>query len=108
MSRSGRLIGFEALARWHNAELGNVPPDVFIAVAERTELIGTITQVLLRKAVAAARCWPEDMILSFNLSMRDLVSHATILQIVSIIRGSGIDPRRIIIELDRDGVDAGL
>ena len=96
---SGRLIGFEALARWHSAELGNVPPDVFIAVAERTELIGTITQVLLRKAVAAARFWPEDLILSFNLSMRDLISHTTILQIVSIIRGSGIDPSRIIIEL---------
>ena len=96
---TGRLIGFEALARWHNSELGNVPPDVFIAVAERTELIGTITQVLLRKALAAARSWPDDLILSFNLSMRDLVSHATILQIVSIIEGSGIDPRRIIIEL---------
>jgi diguanylate cyclase (GGDEF)-like protein len=96
---TGRLIGFEALARWHNSELGNVPPDLFIAVAERTELIGTITQVLLRKALAAATAWPEDLILSFNLSMRDLVSHATILQIVSIIEGSGIDPRRIIIEL---------
>jgi diguanylate cyclase (GGDEF)-like protein len=95
----GRLIGFESLARWHNSELGNVPPDVFIAVAERTELIGTVTQVLLRKALAAARCWPEDLILSFNLSMRDLVSHATILQIVSIIEGSGVDPRRIIIEV---------
>jgi diguanylate cyclase (GGDEF)-like protein len=95
----GRLVGFESLARWHNSELGNVPPDVFIGVAERTELIGTITQVLLRKALAATRCWPEDMFLSFNLSMRDLISHATILQIVSIIQGSGIDPRRIIIEV---------
>jgi len=55
--------------------------------------------VLLRKALAAASAWPEDLVLSFNLSMRDLVSHATILQIVSIIEGSGIDPRRIIIEL---------
>jgi diguanylate cyclase (GGDEF)-like protein len=96
---NGRLIGFEALARWHNSELGNVPPDVFIGVAERTELIGTITRVLLRKAVSAAKSWPEDLILSFNLSMRDLVSHATILQIVSVIRGSSIDPRRIIIEV---------
>lgn len=96
---NGRLIGFEALARWHNSELGNVPPDVFIAVAERTELIGTITQVLLRKALAAAGSWPEDLILSFNLSMRDLVSHATILQVVSMIRGCDIDPRRIIIEV---------
>ncbi|MET0905447.1 MAG: EAL domain-containing protein [Tardiphaga sp.] len=96
---TARLMGFEALARWHNPELGHVAPDVFIAVAERTELIGTITQVLLRKAVAAARSWPEDIFLSFNLSMRDLVSQTTILQIVSIIESSGIDPRRIIIEV---------
>ena len=96
---TARLMGFEALARWHNPELGHVAPDVFISVAERTELIGTITQVLLRKAVAAARSWPEDIFLSFNLSMRDLVSQTTILQIVSIIESSGIDPRRIIIEV---------
>ena len=94
-----RLVGFEALARWHNPELGDVPPDIFISVAERTELIGTITQVLLRKALAAASSWPEDIFLSFNLSMRDLVSQVTILQIVALIERSGIDPRRIIIEV---------
>jgi diguanylate cyclase (GGDEF)-like protein len=94
-----RLVGFEALARWHNSELGDVPPDVFISVAERTELIGTITQVLLRKALAAARSWPRDLCLSFNLSMRDLVSQVTILQTVALIESSGIDPRRIIIEV---------
>ena len=95
---TARLVGFEALAR-QNPELGNVPPDVFIAVAERTELIGTITQVLLRKALAAARSWPEDVFLSFNLSMRDLISQVTILQTVALIESSGIDPRRIIIEV---------
>ena len=94
-----RLVGFEALARWHSPELGDISPDVFISVAERTELIGTITQVLLRKALAAAGSWPHDLFLSFNLSMRDLVSQVTILQIVSLIEGSGIDPRRIIIEV---------
>ena len=96
---TARLVGFEALARWHNPELGDVPPDVFISVAERTELIGTITQVLLRKALAAARSWPEDIFLSFNLSMRDLISQVTILQTVALIESSGIDPRRIIIEV---------
>jgi predicted signal transduction protein with EAL and GGDEF domain len=58
---TARLVGFEALARWHNPELGDVAPDVFISVAERTELIGTITQVLLHKALAAASSWPEDL-----------------------------------------------
>jgi len=55
--------------------------------------------VLLRKALAAAGSWPQDLFLSFNLSMRDLVSQVTILQIVSIIEASGIDPHRIIIEV---------
>ena len=62
-------------------------------------MIGTITWILLRKALAAASCWPEDIFLSFNLSMRDLVSQSTILQIVTLIERSGIDPRRIIIEV---------
>src|SRR4030095_2575901 len=79
---TARLVGFEALARWHNDELGDIATDVFISVAERTELIGTITQVLLRKGLAAASAWPDDLCLSFNLSMRDLVSQVTILQIV--------------------------
>ena len=96
---TARLVGFEALARWHSPELGDVAPGVFISVAERTDLIGTITQVLLRKALAAVAAWPEDIFLSFNLSMRDLVSQVTILQIVSLIESSGIDPRRIIIEV---------
>ena len=96
---TARLVGFEALARWHNPELGDVAPDLFISVAERTELIGTITQVLLRKALAAAASWSDDLFLSFNLSMRDLISQVTILQTVSMIESSGIDPRRIIIEV---------
>ena len=96
---TGRLVGFEALARWHNPELGDITPDIFISVAERTELIGTITQVLLRKALVAAASWPDDLFLSFNLSMRDLISQVTILQTVALIESSGVDPRRIIIEV---------
>ena len=64
-----------------------------ISGSAKRELIGTITQVLLRKALVAARSWPEDIFLSFNLSMRDLVSQVTILQIVALIESSGIDPR---------------
>ena len=80
-----RLTGFEALARWDSPQLGPIPPDVFISIAQRTELIGRITLVLLRKALAVVAGWPEELCLSFNLSMRDLLSQVTILRIVSII-----------------------
>ncbi|MGO9358111.1 MAG: putative bifunctional diguanylate cyclase/phosphodiesterase [Xanthobacteraceae bacterium] len=98
-TRHGRPIGFEALARWNSPELGNVPPIVFIGVAERTDLINQITPMLLRKTLAAAQTWPDDMRVSFNLSIRDLLSPHSILQIVSIVRASGVRAGRIDFEV---------
>lgn len=52
---TGALVGMEALARWTHAELGAVPPDLFIALAERAGLIGRLTALVLEDALAAAR-----------------------------------------------------
>src|SRR6202035_3207182 len=45
-----RIIGFEALARWQSEALGNIPPDVFIPIAEETGLINVLGGQLLRRA----------------------------------------------------------
>ncbi len=95
----GRPIAFEALARWRSPEFGEVSPGVFIPIVERSELISRITQVLLRKALEAAARWPSDIHLTFNLSIRDLISPPTALQVVSIVRHSGFDPARITFEI---------
>nr|WP_298415648.1 EAL domain-containing protein [uncultured Halomonas sp.] len=92
-------VGFEALARWHHEELGSISPDVFIAIAERSELINKLTQVLLRKALAAAMTWPEDIYISFNLSVRDILSDECISRIIEIVAGSGVAPGRISFEV---------
>ncbi|MGO8739138.1 putative bifunctional diguanylate cyclase/phosphodiesterase [Rhodoblastus sp.] len=97
--QSRRIVGFEALARWSSPELGVVPPDLFIPVAERSETIHRITRVILRKAIAAARDWPDDIGLSCNLSVRDLASGEAILQIIALIESSGFDPGRLEIEV---------
>lgn len=90
-----RTIAFEALGRWNSPELGHVAPGVFIPIAERSEMISTITHILLRKALAEMNAWPTDHALSFNLSMRDLMSPRSMLAIVSIVRESGIEPSRV-------------
>lgn len=59
---SQRTIGLEALGRWHNARLGAVKPEEFIRIAERTELILRITEVLLHKALDEAARWPPNFI----------------------------------------------
>lgn len=94
-----RPIAFEALARWDSPELGPIPANIFIALAERTDLITRITATLLRKALAAAKTWPDDIRVSFNLSVRDLLSPASILQIASIVEASGVAAERIDFEV---------
>ncbi|HEY4294851.1 MAG TPA: diguanylate cyclase, partial [Paraburkholderia sp.] len=53
-----RPIGLEALGRWHNVRLGIVKPEEFIRIAERTELILRITEILLHKALDEVARWP--------------------------------------------------
>jgi diguanylate cyclase (GGDEF)-like protein len=97
--KTGRTRCFEALARWSDPILGQVPPDLFIKAAERSELVNRITEVLLRRALAEAKSWPADIRISFNLSARNLASSETVLRIISIINESKIRPDRIDLEI---------
>jgi diguanylate cyclase (GGDEF)-like protein len=62
----GKVVAFEALARWVSPTLGRVAPDVFIRVAERSDLINKLTRTLLCNALAEAKTWPNDIRVSFN------------------------------------------
>ncbi|GAA0819558.1 EAL domain-containing protein [Colwellia sp. D2M02] len=50
--KSQKIIGVEALLRWHNIELGNVTPDEFIPIAEHTGLIIPIGRFVLQQALS--------------------------------------------------------
>ena len=97
--RTEHTIGFEALARWTSPTLGQVPPSLFIPVAERAGIVGRLTRPLLQRSLAAARHWPADTWLSFNLSAYDLTSAEGVLSVVSTIEKSGFDPKRLDLEI---------
>ncbi|WP_295808022.1 EAL domain-containing protein [uncultured Nitratireductor sp.] len=99
-----RTVGFETLARWTDRDLGPVSPGIFIPIAEERGIIGQLSQLVLRKATEAARDWPKDLFLSFNLSPSQLVDHNTGLQILSILERTGFDPRRLEIEITETGL----
>ncbi|MFC3072915.1 putative bifunctional diguanylate cyclase/phosphodiesterase [Shinella pollutisoli] len=101
---TGRVSGYEALARWESPLVGAVPPGAFIRAAERSGLIGRLTEVLMRKALAAAHAWPDDVRLSINLSTRDIVSNRTVDGLLDIIAESGVDPARLDIEVTETAV----
>lgn len=102
--RTRRAIGFETLARWTDRDLGSVSPSVFIPIAEERGIIGPLSQLVLRKAAEAARNWPKDLFLSFNLSPSQLVDQNTGLHILTILDRTGFDPRRLEIEITETGL----
>jgi len=103
-ARTGEASAFEALARWTSPVLGVVSPAYFIPVAERIGLVRTMTRILLRKSLAAAKDWPAHVRLAFNLSVHDIAVGEGVLHIVNIIQQSGVDPRRIEFEITETAV----
>ena len=102
--KTGHVIGFEALARWTDRDLGVIPPSVFIPIAEERGIIGALSQLLLRKAAETARNWPDELFLSFNLSPSQLVDQNTAQQVLAILERTGFDPRRLEIEITETGL----
>jgi EAL domain-containing protein (putative c-di-GMP-specific phosphodiesterase class I) len=59
----GAILGLEALVRWRHPELGLVPPDRFVPVAERTGVIDALGAWVLDTAAAQTRVWADRGIL---------------------------------------------
>jgi diguanylate cyclase (GGDEF)-like protein len=98
-TETGEIALVEGLARWTNPTLGRVSPDRFVAAAERCGMIHTMTLLLLRKALADCARLPPAIGLSFNLSGHDLASPETMVAILAAVRQSGLNPRRLTMEL---------
>ena len=57
---SGRVVAAESLARWEHPGLGTLPPAVFVPLAEHLGLMGELTRLMLRLALAQHRIWAAD------------------------------------------------
>ena len=66
--QTGELVGFEMLARWNSPQFGLVSPEVFIPIAEEIDVIGELSENLIRQALADAREWDHTLTLSVNIS----------------------------------------
>jgi diguanylate cyclase (GGDEF)-like protein len=62
------IVAYEALLRWRHPDLGNIPPDVFVPIAESTGLIETIGSWVIDEAFREASTWNRELSLAINLS----------------------------------------
>ncbi len=117
--RDGRLVGAEALLRWHHPVHGKVAPAVFIDVAEQSGLIEIIGPQVLRKACEDASRWTtgpaiaEPLFVSVNLSPRQLRVSELPEQVARSLADAGLPASRLHLELTEtavigDELNAGL
>ncbi|MCS0504135.1 putative bifunctional diguanylate cyclase/phosphodiesterase [Ancylobacter mangrovi] len=98
------VYGFETLARWQRQDGSFVPPDVFIRTAENAGLITDLSDKLLRKACLAARNWPANLILAFNISPRQLSDQFLGNRLLRILKEVDFPPHRISIEITESAI----
>ncbi|MCO5731134.1 bifunctional diguanylate cyclase/phosphodiesterase [Rhizobium sp. SSA_523] len=102
--RDSVVVGFEALARWIDPDLGFVSPAVFVPLAEERGFIDALSDTLLRKAAEAALSWPRELFLSFNLSSAQLMDPGTAPSILGTLGRVGLDPKRLELEITETAV----
>lgn len=102
-STSGRVIGLEALIRWHHPERGMVSPLDFIPIAEETGLIIPIGQWVLVQACAAAaklkRSHGQDIMMAVNICGRQLLQPGFLESVHAALKNSGLPPTALELEI---------
>ncbi|WP_323753723.1 EAL domain-containing protein [Marinobacter sp.] len=101
--RSGRIMGAEALLRWHSSVMGSVAPDEFIPIAEHTGLIVPIGKFVLAQALACLKEWGrasgQEYTMAVNLSPRQFRDQDFIDYVKQSLRTSGVAPERLEFEI---------
>lgn len=101
---SGRIIGFEALMRWHHPVSGPMRPDLFIPMAEDTGLIIEATRWAFRESCKTLKrlitqTGDSSLFISVNFSAQDFDDPAFLDEMLFILHETGIHPSQIHLEI---------
>jgi diguanylate cyclase (GGDEF)-like protein/PAS domain S-box-containing protein len=107
---TGKLAGFEALARWQHNGRGAISPAQFIPLAEETGLVGTLGSWVFREACQQMRTWRDryqlndDVFISVNVSSKQ-VSHGNLIEeIDEVLNETGLDPQHLRLEITESAI----
>jgi diguanylate cyclase (GGDEF)-like protein/PAS domain S-box-containing protein len=107
--RTGAVYGVEALVRWQHPLRGLIPPDEFIAPAERSGLIHPLTDWVLRTAMRQCAAWNRigvKLVVSANLSVRSLTDPHLPDTLAALLRDEGLSAHQIRLEITESAIMA--
>ncbi|QNE31103.1 EAL domain-containing protein [Sphingomonas sp. NBWT7] len=105
---TGRLHGFEVLARWEHPVHGTIAPDRFIPIAEQTGLIADLSLSIMRQAFVAARDWAPELSLAINVSPLQLRDAWLPQKIIKLLLETGFPAQRLEIEVTESALFENL
>ncbi|MFD0482124.1 putative bifunctional diguanylate cyclase/phosphodiesterase [Kineococcus sp. GCM10028916] len=106
---TGEVVGVEALARWTHPVRGQVPPAEFVPVAETTGLIVELGAAILTDACRGARdlreAWQRDLLLTVNVSGRELTRTGFAAHVHEVLRSTGWPADLLVVEVTESLLD---
>lgn len=105
---TGRIVGFEMLARWNHPSGRLLGPDLFIPVAEESGLIAPLSETLIRQALDEARDWDSSVTLSVNISPVQLCDSSLAEKIARLLDESGFPAQRLDLEITESSLIENL
>ncbi len=107
---SGKLAGFEALARWQHNGQGAISPAKFIPLAEETGLVNRLSRWVFEQACSQMHhwlnCYPlgDDCFISVNISSKQLSDGNLIDEVDQVLRDTGLEPQRLRLEITESAI----
>jgi diguanylate cyclase (GGDEF)-like protein len=97
--KSGRIVSFESLGRWHNPVSGLILPDTFIPLAEELGMLDIVSGQLFGDACRDAVTWPDDVSLTFNFSPSQLSDRTFASAVLTVLNDTGLPAHRLEAEI---------
>jgi diguanylate cyclase (GGDEF)-like protein len=98
VNRHDRIVGMEALVRWHHPERGPISPAIFVPLAEQAGLIADLGEYTVRRAFEDSRRWP-GMKVAINISATHIRTPGFVAWIEALAQDCGVMPSSFEIEL---------
>ncbi|MBX7495894.1 bifunctional diguanylate cyclase/phosphodiesterase [Qipengyuania sp. 6B39] len=94
-----RMIGAEALARWHHPVIGRVGASSLFQIAERADHVAHLSRHIAQRALEQAVHWPPHLRLSLNITPADLAAESFAMEFARLAEKTGFSLARITLEI---------